>query len=202
MRVQRRVLDVAELPDMVFGTRDLMWWGTLAFMVIEGTTLIMAMVSYLYLSKNFDAWPPYGTPDPSLGVPTVQMLVMLLSIPLLIYVARAASRLDLTGVRRGLVLATLFNAAFVVLRWFELLALNVKWDTNAYGSAQWLLVLAHATLLLIELLEVGGMAVLFWVGPVEKKHFSDASDLAFYWYFMVGIWVPIYILSYLLPRWM
>jgi hypothetical protein len=46
------------------------------------------------------------------------------------------------------------------------------------------------------------MAALFWMGPVEKKHFSDAADLAFYWYFMVGIWVPIFILSYLLPRWM
>ena len=201
MRDRRRVLDVAKLPDMVFGPRDLMWWGTLGFIVIEGTTLIMAMVSYLYLSKNFDAWPPYGTPDPSLGVPTAQMVVMLVSIPVLVWTQRAAQHFDLAFVRRGLLLATLFNLAFVVLRWFELLALNVKWDTNAYGSAQWLLVLAHATLLLIELLEVGGMAALFWVGPVEKKHFSDAADLAFYWYFMVGIWVPIYILSYLLPRW-
>jgi heme/copper-type cytochrome/quinol oxidase subunit 3 len=115
---------------------------------------------------------------------------------------KGAHRFELGRVRWGLLVATLLNAAFVALRWFELVALNVKWDTNAYGSAQWLLVLSHATLLLIELLEVGGMAALFWMGPVEKKHFSDAADLAFYWYFMVGIWVPIFILSYLVPRWM
>lgn len=201
MRAVRRVLDVGELPDMVFGPRDLMWWGTLGFMVIEGTTLILAMLSYLYLGKNFQEWPPYGTPDPSLGVPIAQMVTMLGSIPLMVWLQRASPRFELQKVRWGLLLATLFNAAFVVLRWFELLALNVKWDTNAYGSAQWLLVLSHATLLLIELVEVGGMAALFWVGPLEKKHFSDAADLAFYWYFMVGIWVPIFVLSYLLPRW-
>ncbi|HEU4586632.1 MAG TPA: hypothetical protein VFR95_12840 [Gemmatimonadaceae bacterium] len=202
MRPVRRELDVSELPDVVMGPRDLLWWGTLGFMVIEGTTLILGMLSYLYLSKNFDSWPPYGTPDPSLGVPIAQLILMATSIPVLIWMERGAHRYELGRVRWGLLIATLFNAAFVVLRWFELLALNVKWDTNAYGSAQWLLVLAHATLLLIELLEVGGMAALFWLGPLEKKHFSDAADLAFYWYFMVGIWVPIFILSFLLPRWM
>ena len=117
-------------------------------------------------------------------------------------ILRRYADIDLASVRWGLVAATLFNVAFVVLRWFELFALNVKWDTNAYGSAQWLLVLSHATLLLVELLEVGGMAVLFWVGPLEKKHFTDAADLAFYWYFMVGIWAPVFVLSYLLPLWM
>jgi len=201
MRSVRRVLDVSELPDLVFGPRDLMWWGTVGFMVIEGTTLILAMLSYLYLSKNFQGWPPYGTPEPSLGVPIAQLVTMLVSIPLMVWLQRVSRRFDLRGVRWGMLLATVFNTAFVVLRWFELRALNVKWDTNAYGSAQWLLVLAHATLLLIELLEVAGMAALFWVGPLEKKHFTDAADLAFYWYFMVGIWVPIFVLSYLLPRW-
>lgn len=202
MRPVRRVLDVSELPEVVMGSRDLMWWGTLGFMVIEGTTLILAMLSYLYLSRNFDGWPPYGTPDPSLGVPIAQMITMAVSIPVLVWMEKGAHRFELGRVRWGLLVATLLNAAFVALRWFELVALNVKWDTNAYGSAQWLLVLSHATLLLIELLEVGGMAALFWMGPVEKKHFSDAADLALYWYFMVGIWVPIFVLSYLLPRWM
>lgn len=202
MRPVRRVLDVSELPDIVMGPRDLMWWGTLGFIVIEGTTLILAMLSYLYLSRNFDGWPPFGTPNPSLGVPIAQMIVMAVSIPVLVWMEKGAHRFELRRVRWGLLVATLFNATFVVLRWFELMALNVKWDTNAYGSAQWLLVLAHATLLLMELLEVGGMAALFWMGPLEKKHFSDAADLVFYWYFMVGIWAPIFVLSFLLPRWL
>jgi cytochrome c oxidase subunit III len=36
---------------------------------------------------------------------------------------------------------------------------------------------------------------------VERKHFSDAADMTFYWYFMVGAWLPLYVLCFLLPRW-
>ena len=35
------VVELSELPDVVFGPRDLMWWGTLGFMVIEGFTLVL-----------------------------------------------------------------------------------------------------------------------------------------------------------------
>jgi hypothetical protein len=32
---------------------------------------------------------------------------------------------------------------------------------------------------------------------IEEKHFSDASDSAFYWYFLIRSWVPLYIVVYL-----
>jgi len=38
---------VADLPSVTFGQRSLMWWGTLGFMVIEGWTIALLLVSYL-----------------------------------------------------------------------------------------------------------------------------------------------------------
>jgi heme/copper-type cytochrome/quinol oxidase subunit 3 len=35
-------------------------------------------------------------------------------------------------------------------------------------------------------------------GP-QEKHFSDASDSSFYWYFLTGSWVPLYVTVYLSP---
>jgi heme/copper-type cytochrome/quinol oxidase subunit 3 len=35
---------------------------------------------------------------------------------------------------------------------------------------------------------------------VQEKHLTDASDAAFYWNFMVGSWVVLYILVYWSPR--
>ena len=67
--------------------------------------------------------------------------------------------------------------------------------------AQWLVVGAHATLLLVELVEIGGMAAMFWLAPIEEKHFSDVADASFYWYFMVLAWLPLYVLCFLVPRW-
>jgi cytochrome c oxidase subunit III len=195
------VLDLSRLPDVVFGPRDIMWWGTLGFALIEGFTLFLCAVVYVYLHQNYGNWPPAGTPRPSLGVPSIALAVMLLSLPVASWLARRAKDDDLGAVRLGLVVITLFNAAFVGLRlWETLVSLNVKWDTNAYGSAQWLILGAHFTLLLVELIEVGGMALIFWFAKVERKHFSDVADMVFYWYFMVLVWVPLFFLCFLWPR--
>jgi heme/copper-type cytochrome/quinol oxidase subunit 3 len=198
----KSVIDLRELPEVVFGPRDLLWWGTLGFVIIEGFTLVLCAAVYVYLQQNFSTWPPRGTPLPSLGAPTLQVIVMLLSIPVVLWTTKAAQRFDLGKVRIGLTVTTLFGMAFVGLRMVELLvSLNVKWDANAYGSAQWLILGAHATLLIVELVEVGGVALIFWIAPVEEKHFSDVADLVFYWLFMVLAWMPLYVLCFLAPRW-
>jgi cytochrome c oxidase subunit III len=198
----RRVplLQVGELPDVVFGARDLMWWGTMGFVVIEGFTLALCVVVYLYLWKNFTEWPPANTERPTLTAPTIQVVVMLLSLPFVAWLARTAKRFDLDRVRLGLLAATAWMLAIVVLRGFELQALRVRWDTNAYGSAQWLVVVSHATLILVELVEIAGMAAVFWLARTERKHFSDVADLGLYWTFLVVAWLPIYVLNYLGPR--
>ena len=199
-RRARAVMNLSKLPDVVFGPRDIMWWGTLGFMVIEGFTLVLTAAVYLYLQQNFAAWPPEGTPNPSLGIPTVQVVVMLLSLPLVWWISKAAHAYELGKVRIGLTVASVVALAFVALRILEaIFSLNVKWDSNAYGSAQWMILGSHFTLLLLEFIEVTGMALLFWLAPVEEKHFSDAADMAFYWYFMVGVWIPIYLIVYVGP---
>ena len=202
MRPTRPVLDLAELPDVVFGVRDIMWWGTLGFVVIEGFTLAVCAVSYVYLGQNFESWPPPGTRAPDVLVPTIQVALLLLSLPFVRWMEKSAHRFDAGKVRLGLTIATLFCAAAMALRTVELLdSLNVKWETNAYGSAQWLVVGSHATLLAVQFVEVAGMALLFWLGRAQRKHFSDASDVAFYWYFMVLAWLPLYVLCFLAPHW-
>ena len=201
-RRARVVMNVAELPDVVFGPRDIMWWGTMGFVVIEGFTLVLTAAVYLYLQQNFATWPPEGTPLPDLLVPTIQVVLMVLSLPFVWWVSKAAHAFALEKVRFGLTIAAVINAAFVALRLVEAISsLNVKWDSNAYGSAQWLILGSHFTLLAIEFVDVAGMALMFWIAPIEEKHFSDAADMTFYWFFMVLSWVPLYVLCFLVPRW-
>jgi cytochrome c oxidase subunit III len=202
IRRPRVVMDVAALPDVVFGHRDIVWWGTVGFVVIEGFTLVLCAAVYVYLTQNFAAWPPENTPRPALVVPTIQVVLMLASLPFASWVHRAATRFELQRVRMGLTICAVVVTLFVALRIVELVvSLNVRWDSNAYGSAQWLVVGSHATLLIIQAVEVIGVAAMFWIAPIERKHFSDAADLMFYWYFMVLAWVPLYVLCFLLPRW-
>jgi len=199
----RSTIDLRGLPDVVFGPRDIMWWGTLGFVIIEGFTLVLCAAAYVYVTQNFATWPPENTPLPSVVAPTVQVVVMLASLVAARWTARAARRFDLGATRIGLTIATAFGIAIVGLRAWELLvSLNVKWDANVYGSVQWLVLGAHGTLLAVELVEIAGMMLIFWLGPVEEKHMSDVADMVFYWFFMVLSWLPLYVLCFWLPRWL
>jgi heme/copper-type cytochrome/quinol oxidase subunit 3 len=193
-------IDVSALPSTTFGHRAVTWWGTLGFMTAEGMTLIICAVAYLYVQRNFRTWPPEGTPLPSLTIPTLQVALMALSIPVMAWTAHAARRLDLERARLGMLLSALFALAFCILRWFEFSALNTRWDSNAYGSTAWAIVFAHATLLVAQFFESSTMAVLLFVGPVEPKHLADVDDSCLYWYFMTGSWIVLYLLVFLSPR--
>lgn len=200
MKPMRPVLDVSELPTVTFGSRSVDWWGTLGFMVIEGMTLAIAVTAYFYLRRNFEHWPPYGTPYPGVVVATIDIGLYLVSIVPLYWLSTVAKRMELGKTRVALVIASLFIIVFSVLRGFEFAAVNVRWDTNAYGSVVWTILGFHATLVLVEAYEVIGMAAIFLSGAWEPKHFSDAADVAFYWYFLVGSWIPLYVLVFLVPR--
>ena len=197
---ERGSIDVSSLPETTFGHRALTWWGTLGFVAAEGTTLLICAVAYLYVQRNFRTWPPAGTPLPSLTIPTIQAALMALSIPMMVWTSRSARRLELNRIRLGMLLSTVFALAFCVLRWFEFSALHTRWDTNAYGSAAWAIVFAHATLLVAQLAEGATMTALLFVGPVEPKHIADVDDSCLYWYFMTGSWIVLYLLVFISPR--
>ena len=193
-------IDVSGLPDVTFGHRNLVWWGTVGFMAIEGTTLAMCAATYLYLRRNFAMLPPARIPVPGLGLATLEVALMLVSFLPVALLARAARRKDLPACRLWMLAAIAFNLAFVALRWFELGDLNVRWDLNAYGSSAWLVLLVHGTLLAAEVGELAVFSLIAWTGRWEEKHFPDASDLAMYWYFMCLSWLPLYAMVFLLPR--
>ena len=200
MKPLRPTGDLAELPSVVFGSRSLMWWATLGFMVIEGWTLALLVTSYLYFRQNYDSWPPLRTPYPSLLIPTINLGLMLLSVVPAYLAARRARAFDRRGLKRWLVVLSLFSLSILVLRWWELWAINARWDTNAYGSAAWTIVGTHATLLLLDVADTLGLTLLFFLRDLPERSYSDANDNSFYWYFTVGIWIPIYLIVYVGPR--
>ena len=199
MRPMRAVADVSGLPRTVFGHRSQMWWGTIGFVIIEGSTLFICAIAYFYLRRNFPTWPPERVFRPALLIPTIQVLVMLLSNIPMASVDRAARRMDQRGVRNGLAICSVLIIVMVVLRWFEFQSLNVRWDSNAYGSAAWAILTAHTTLLVLEAAETVAFTVLMFKGPVERRDLAGASDNALYWYFLALVWVPLYIAVFLSP---
>ena len=193
-------IDVSRLPTVTFGSKSLMWWGTMAFVVIEGWTLGLAAMSWFYLRQSSEAWPPLRTPNPDLLLPSINLLVMLTSIAASVWTARRAKQLDRRGVTIGLAISGVFGILILVLRWYELWALNVRWDTNAYGSIAWLIVGLHASLVLMDVGDTIGLGAFFAIKELPVHYYSDTVDNSMYWLFTVGSWVPLYLIVYVAPR--
>lgn len=200
MSAPRTTYDASALPTVAFGHRTLLWWGTLGFMLIEGFTLLLVMASWLYLRTNEFDWPPGRTPDPDLLVPTLNTLLLLLVIVPLHGVKKAARRMDRMAVARGLLIGTAMTVVVAALRWWELVALNARWDAHAYGSVAWALVVLHATLVVVDVFETGTLGVLFLSGKARRKHYPDAADAADYQWFLSLSYLPVYVVAYWMPR--
>ena len=124
----RRVLDVSKLPNSAMGSRAPVWWGNTLLMFIESTTVMLLLVSYFYLRRNFTQWPPpqpnafppLFRPVPDLMIPLIESVLLLLSMLPMYLTNRAARHNSTKGVKRGLVILFAITVVAIALRFLEL----------------------------------------------------------------------------------
>jgi heme/copper-type cytochrome/quinol oxidase subunit 3 len=196
---QRAVLDVSRLPTYGFGARSPVWWGTVAFCVLEGTGFALAVGAYLYLAFINPEWP-LSAPPADLIWSSLFTLVLVGSALPNWFAKRNAEKEEIHNVRRDLVIMSVVGIAAIGLRFLEFGTLHIRWDQNAYGSLLWALLGLHTSHILTDVIDTLVLAVLMFTRHGHGKRFSDVSDNAFYWNFVILSWLPIYALLYWAPR--
>jgi cytochrome c oxidase subunit 3 len=197
---ERVVEDVSDLPTYGFRSRSGPWWGTLGFIALEGMGFALAIAIYLYLYQANAQWP-LSAPPPNHWPATIITLVLLISLVPNAWAEKHATDHDLPAVRRDLVIMSLVGIVALAIRAYEFTQLNIAWDENAYGSVLWVVLGLHTTHLLTDLGDTLVLAVLMFTRHGQGRRFSDVDDNAFYWYFVVGSWLPLYVILYWVPRW-
>jgi heme/copper-type cytochrome/quinol oxidase subunit 3 len=195
-----RVIDVATLPPGAFGSRSLMWWGTMGIVLIEGTAFALAIAAYFYLHSRMPQWPPGGVAPPDLTWGAVNTGILILSLIPNELAKRAGERVDLRGVRVWLVACLVLGVAFNAIRVMEFRHLNVYWDRDSYGSIVWMLLALHTTHIVTDVIDTAVLTALMFIGPIEERRFIDVEENALYWYFVVLAWLPIWGVIYWAPR--
>lgn len=197
---ERVVLDLARLPLHGTGAASVTWWGTLAFMLIEGTGFALAIAVYLYLMSLATTWP-LNAPPPDLLPGTLVTVILMVSVVPNIMISRWAEQRDLRKVRIGMVVMSALGVAPLIVRIFEFPALNINWDSNAYGSVIWILLGLHTTHIITDLVDTVVLAALMFTRHGDNlRRFGDVQDNAMYWNFVVATWLPIYGCIYWIPR--
>lgn len=197
---ERVVLDLARLPLHGRGAASVTWWGTLAFMLIEGTGFALAIAVYLYLMSLATTWP-LDAPPPDLLPGTLVTVILVVSVVPNVMISRWAEQRDLRKVRIGMIVMSALGVAPLIVRIFEFPALNISWDSNAYGSVVWILLGLHTTHIITDLVDTLVLAALMFTRHGDNlRRFGDVQDNAMYWNFVVATWLPIYGCIYWIPR--
>jgi heme/copper-type cytochrome/quinol oxidase subunit 3 len=210
MSAQRTTIDVSSLPKHGFDTKTQLWWGNVWLLCIETTMFGLVVAAYFYFRQNFATWPPPHSdsppyllePVPFLTLPTINLVVIILSVLPMAWADAAARRLDRRSVKIALTFVMLFGTAATVLRFYEFRSLVWSWDSNAYGSISWTILALHLVHLIVGTLEDVFLATWVWLRPLDENHALDITVTAVYWYWVVGTWLLLYPVVYLSPRFM
>jgi cytochrome c oxidase subunit 3 len=197
---ERIVLDLSKLTVHGMGTASPSWWGTSAFMLIEGTGFALVIAVYLYLMSLAVQWP-LNAPLPRLLPGTLLAALLIASVVPNMILSRWAKNKDLRKVKVGLVVMSILGAAPLVIRGFEFAALRVWWDDNAYGSIVWTMLGLHTTHIITDLVDTLVLTALMFSRHADNpRRYGDVEDNAMYWNFVVVAWIPIYFCIYWVPR--
>ncbi|MDB4906906.1 MAG: cytochrome oxidase subunit [Gemmatimonadetes bacterium] len=198
-RVRGTALDVSSLPTYGFSHRSIVWWATLGMIAVEATVFALAIATYFYLRSHATTWPLAGKP-PDLLWGTINTLVMLGSLLPNHLAKKAAEKDNVSRARLWMAVCLAMGLLFLVIRIFEFRSLNTGWDTDAYGSIVWTLLGLHTVHLVTDFYDSAVLTLLLFIGPLEGRHMQDVSENAFYWYFVVASWLPIYLVIYWAAR--
>jgi heme/copper-type cytochrome/quinol oxidase subunit 3 len=207
MTNEQAVLDVKGLPKHGFDTQEPLWWGNLLLLIIETVTFVIAVAAYFYIYQNFNVWPPPRTetysqinPLPGLLNPTANVIVLIVSGLVMTWVDRSARRDHERAVKIGLLICLALNLGSIILRCLEFSSTHIRWNSNAYGSVVWTILILHLLHLIVETSEAFILSVYIFNRPLDPAHRMDITVLAVYWYWVTIIWIPLYAIIYLGPR--
>lgn len=203
-----KTIDVRELPSTLFDYHEPIWWGNALGLIIETAVFGVLVAVYFTVWMNLSPFPPpkverfpvIYNPLPDLTIPTINLIILLLSLIPGIWLDLSARRKDEGMVKILLPVTLIFNIAIIILRCYEFDALHFKWDDNAYGSITWTILGMHLIHLIILCAEDIYLAVWTFAKGLDDNHALDLTVTATYWYWIVGVWVFLYALVYLGPR--
>jgi heme/copper-type cytochrome/quinol oxidase subunit 3 len=197
----RPVLDPIALPGEGFSHHASIWWGNGLMLLIEGAAFAVLVLTYFYIWRTSDSWPPTGILVPDIGIGMLNLAILVVSVLPMWHVARLALRNNNSRVLGYWLLAcVLFGFAAAFLRLIEFKGVHTRWNSNPYGAIVWSILAVHFAHILAASLETLVLAILMLRGPVEEKHYGDITVNAVYWYFVALSWVGLWTVVYLAPR--
>jgi cytochrome c oxidase subunit III len=190
-----------KLPVLLTGPRSPLWWAFILLITIEIAVFSTLISSYLYLRFTAPVWPPGGIEPPSLPLPLANSFVLFASSLAVYWADRGIKKGDVRRLKIGMGLGILLGVIFLILKVVEYADVDYYWDTHAYGSIIWAMILFHSMHVGAVVAKGCVMEYLAFQGYFTDKRHLGVDVNGVYWHFVALVWIPLFIVIYLVPRW-
>ena len=197
--MSRRDIDVSTLTDIGFMTKSPIFWGAMAVVFIEGTMFALTIASYFYARLGLDVWPPPGTQFPHLFWPTVEVILLLASVPPSYLASEASKKCEIGKIRLYLAINLALAVVAFIIRIGVWNTLNFNWKSDIHGSVVWTILGLHSFDMGADLVVTLVLIVLTLTPRFNDTHRKAVDWDGVTWYFLVGIWVCLYATIYIAP---
>ena len=175
--------------------------GMVGLIFTETSFFAIFVVAYLYYVGKSTSGP---TPAAVLHTPILASIV-LLSSSWTIVLAMRALRADATGrFARWWLVTFLLGGTFLVLtarEWARLIGHDgLTIATNLFGTTFYTLVGLHALHVTVGLTLIALVFVLTLRGYVDARYAERTEMLSWYWHFVDGVWVIVFLTVYVVGR--
>jgi cytochrome c oxidase subunit 3 len=195
-----RTIDVSHLPAYDISSQAPLWWGQLCITFIEGAMFLILIAAFLYTRLQLDVWPPPGDQFPHLLLPTLALLPLVASTYGSYLASQAAKKNDRRGMMYGMLLNLVLAAIFFAMRVVEWHSLNFNWKADIQGSYVWAFLGLHSFDFVGDCIFTLVLLIAVATGRYGPKQRLGVHVDSIVWYFLVGIWIPIYLVIYWGPR--
>jgi cytochrome c oxidase subunit I+III len=195
-----RTVDVSQLPVYDVSYRSTLFSGQALLCAIEGSMFFILIAMYFYLRERVDVWPPPGVRVPGQALPTLALIPLFLSCAGSYWASEGAKQADRRAMIRGMALNLTLAAVFLAIRAWEWANFNFTWRSDDHGSIMWTIMFLHTYDGVADLIYTAVLLLIVWRrldGPRQRIGVHVDGIL---WYFLVGMWVPMYIAIYWGPR--
>ena len=175
--------------------------GMVCLIITDVAFFAIFVVAYLYYVGKSTSGP---TPAAVLHTPILASIVLLSSSWTIVQAMRAL-RANATGrFARWWFFTFLLGATFLVLtarEWARLIGHDgLTIATNLFGTTYYTLVGLHALHVTMGLTIIALVLALTLRGHVDARHAERTEMLSWYWHFVDGVWVIVFLTVYVVGR--
>lgn len=178
---------------------DFRMFGIVVFLVSETMIFLGLFSAFLIYRTVMPVWPPAGTPELELLIPTINTIILISSSFVMHRGQSAIKKNDTKGLQLWFGITAVMGALFLAGQIYEYSHLEFGLTTNLFTSSFFVLTGFHGLHVTVGLLLI--LCVLWRSRQPEhytaEEHFGvEASEL--YWHFVDVVWIVLFILVYLL----